>query len=611
MDTTCTRLLSVYARMDTIILVFTDAETRAPLPVPVSRKHLVARCHVLADMLSDMALGPSAEIPMETTVSRSAAMLFASAINNSGLPRIDMAHDLFSRSVPVASKLAHWNTAALAYKYGFNTLLGYYIWAFSRAMNAAGRVWFTVRVPDQESVLPIDRKRKRDDWSDDADTDGNLDLMDSDDDDDDDEPSTDRASKKRRFYTRLMQHAQGISACAACPAEATGTCATCKSIAVCSPRCLDVLHSTCVSFYVAPEAMTPQESGAQGNVVNLLSDTLVDTRLRTIMYSMEPHIKKDSVDQVIRDVTPFFKVFSAALFGGAIGASMLEFWIVNVARYSPLLGLIKAFLELLAPDERSSHVVLVEQLVGTLLEAYPYDEAAQLELFALASLVCSFSVVKKLAEVQNYASKKETTKLEYIKRAIDASRADVVQHLLSQANISVNVRFALVMRAAFIDNADLMRLLVEPVKTEPSFDKYYEYALLESSRHGRSNNVRFLLSLGSAGGSWNSLNVFGDALNNAIAQGHAEIVKMLLVHPRVDLAARNFLAVEAAIVANNEAILRLLLDDPRVDLKARGYGFIAHARRNNKPDMERVIKEVVIARYKRAPWPVVLPEMDI
>jgi hypothetical protein len=131
-------------------LVFVDAETGADGAVQVDYARLLERCVWFREMAADFGelTGP---LPLGDRVSRQAMQRFAEAINSDHWPCVAKATSLFNILTPMEMRVAHWDAAALAEKYGFYALEGYYLVAFAMAHRRAGKAWF--KVSDEVDLL--------------------------------------------------------------------------------------------------------------------------------------------------------------------------------------------------------------------------------------------------------------------------------------------------------------------------------------------------------------------------------------------------------------------------------------------------------------------------
>jgi hypothetical protein len=236
-----------------VILVFPDINGGKPVEVSVSQQKLQARSSVLGDALQDITTttttgvqaDSSIKFPLDDVVSPGTIALLVEAITRSENPSLAQASRLFSDQVPLMRddiRLDHWNTAALAHKYGFRELEGFYLFAFAVAYLLHGPDWFRVTLPASQATRLKVKKRER----------------------------PDDAIAVR---SELFGACQGP----ACTQVTQGVCARCGRVAACSATCLAQLHSTCFAFLVVPPVRADDMDYEQ---VNLLETNAVVPSVR-------------------------------------------------------------------------------------------------------------------------------------------------------------------------------------------------------------------------------------------------------------------------------------------------------------------------------------------
>ena len=554
--------------------MFVDDATKEPFRVPVARQNLTERCQVIADGMRDVVMGADEEIQLQDVVSRTTAMLFAARINNNDLPRIEEAHALFTEETPHATRLMYWNVAALAYKYGYSTLIGYYLWAFARILNTSGRGWFTVRVPASMAAKRL--KRGRDDDAD------------------------ERNLKKQRFkiplsLARVEDNAAAV--CTVCHNVATGTCAACKQVMTCSPACLAKVHSECFSFHLTDERAAGDTD--LDDVVDLLSAGEVDPIALQMMTLLAPGMKntvQESADPLARVI----RAFPAIVFSGETGKSLIAFLLHNTAARPEVVGIIDACLTAMPAALRMAYADLVGELVRVVMNLKKtraiVDTARP--LFHAALLVAPLDTLKKIMARLDvlFDSGAGDQQLEM---AASTGRVDVILHLFAPDRTSPVSSKALqisTVDAAMAGHVDAMMTLIEHIPEGNVRYATVDTAFAGAARNGRVDIISALLQSTYL----SDQTPYNGALGDAVANGHVQMVHLLLADKRADPTARKFEYIRTAIVHGHDDVVRLLLEDSRVDVMAYGPVFLRMVKESDHPRMEAIIRRVAVERRKKA-----------
>lgn len=544
----------------TVTLVFADAESGKPLRITVSRKNVVAHCQVIADMLNDMGEPPRGELALGDTLSRSAAMLFVAAMNNAELLRIARAHLLFTPDMKDRVRLAHWNAAALAYKYGFNMLIGFYTWAFAHALGQHGRSWFAVTashmVPESDQYVP----------------------------------TRERAAVQFATLAYGNNSAQDALACSVCSKTATGTCSECNAVPACSGACLAAVHGTCFSFHFVPEV---PDASTQGVPVHLLDDTTWNEPIRdgiVFLASLMTSRSANAIDDVIKRLTEALPEAENRLLVGAAWKSFMDFCAWNYPQHPMLMGAIANAVLRMPKDARAEYVPVVDALVRQTLEKYIVVSDA---VFLRTTMqLASFATVQAVVDRPPVARARTWA---YVREAVEANRLDVVQYLFQRTGFQPVEWLQFLPDAAHDGALEVLDFLlgelenVDEKRLEEPLDNVLLDALGRASANGHVHVVQRLLPKIRR----QRAMLFAEALNQATQHGFWPTVKVLLEDARVDPSDNNFWAVSLAITYTQDAVLQVLLEDPRINILANGARFVSYAKEMNNMRAVRMIQQEV------------------
>jgi len=156
-----------------------------------------------------------------------------------------------------------------------------------------------------------------------------------------------------------------------------------------------------------------------------------------------------------------------------------------------------------------------------------------------------------------------------LKLASQNGHIEIVELLLQDPRVdpSVDKQFVL-KQAVHKDKNDILRILLKHPKVDPSVDN--QYVLLQAVTKNNVEAVRELLIDKRVDP---GINIDGHEqaiLHLAIEIGDPNMIKLLLLHPKVDPTIDNQFAIWAAVASNSLSTVQAVLQDPRVDPTVSG-----------------------------------------